>query len=538
MLKLRNRFIFVTGGVVSSLGKGIMAASLGRLLLAHGYTVTMQKMDPYINVDPGIMSPDEHGEVFVTDDGAETDLDLGHYERFIDTPLSQWNSMTSGKVYSTVIARERRGEYKGATVQVIPHITNEIKDRMIRAAKQNDSDVVIVEIGGTVGDIESLPFIEAVRQFKNELPRGHALNVHCTLVPYMGTSGEYKTKPTQHSVKELRAIGIHPDVIVCRSATKLSRELKNKISLFCDVRPEAVFGVHDVSSIYEVPLLLEKEKMSDVILNLLDLPRDKPLNLDAWRSYVDKMKNCLKTVTIAIANNVALEDAYISMVEAIRHACVEYNLLPKIKLINTETLDAQTDEELHKQFADVDGLIMPGGTSISGVQGKIKAIQYARENKIPVLCISLGMQMAAVEFARNVCGLQNANSVRFDENTEHPVIIDVVDHKDNQSKDGMRLGAYPCQISAGSLLEKCYRQKEISERHRHRYEFNNKYLEMMREKGLQFSGMSPDGKLVEVIELPEHPFFVACQYHPEFKSRPGKPHPLFAEFVKSAGKIQ
>ncbi|GBR76062.1 CTP synthase_II [Candidatus Termititenax persephonae] len=360
MLKLKSKFIFVTGGVVSGLGKGITAASLGRLLLAHGYTVTMQKMDPYINVDPGTMSPYQHGEVFVTDDGAETDLDLGHYERFIDTPLSKWNNVTSGSVYSSVIARERHGDYLGATVQVIPHITNEIKERLVRAAQDNDSDVVIVEVGGTVGDIESLPYIEAIRQFKHELPRGNAINIHCTLVPFIEASGEHKTKPTQHSVKELRSIGIHPDVIVCRSAARLSRELKNKISLFCDVRPEAVFGLHNVASIYEVPLMLEQEKMPSVVLEFLGLPNSQKPDLAEWQAYVDKMKNCNRTVTIAVAGKyVALEDAYISIAESIKHAGVQHSLKTKIQWINTETLESDSDWQ--QRLAGVDGLIVPGG---------------------------------------------------------------------------------------------------------------------------------------------------------------------------------
>jgi CTP synthase len=536
MLKLKSKFIFVTGGVVSGLGKGITAASLGRLLLAHGYTVTMQKMDPYINVDPGTMSPYQHGEVFVTDDGAETDLDLGHYERFIDTPLSKWNNVTSGSVYSNVIARERRGDYLGATVQVIPHITNEIKERMVRAAQHNNSDVVIVEVGGTVGDIESLPYIEAIRQFKNELPRGNALNIHCTLVPFIEASGEHKTKPTQHSVKELRSIGIHPDVIICRSAARLSRELKNKISLFCDVRPEAVFGLHNVVSIYEVPLLLEQEKMPDVVLELLGLSKEQKPDLADWKTYVEKMKACGQTVTIAVAGKyVTLEDAYISIAESIKHAAVQQGLKAKIKWINTEALESESAWQ--EQITGVDGLVVPGGFGNRGIEGKIKVIQYARENKMPFLGICLGMQMAVAEFARHVCGLPDANSTEFDEQTQAPVIDLMLDQKTITAKGGtMRLGAYPCQIKTGTLLEQCYGQKEISERHRHRYEFNNQYREVFTQKGLKISGLSPDEKLVEVVELPEHPFFIACQYHPEFKSRPGRPHPLFAGLVKAAGK--
>lgn len=536
MPKLKSKFIFVTGGVVSSLGKGIVAASLGRLLQAKGLTVTMQKMDPYINVDPGTMSPYQHGEVFVTDDGAETDLDLGHYERFIDVPLSQWNNITSGSVYSNVIAKERRGDYLGATVQVIPHITNEIKERMVKAAQQLNSDVVIVEVGGTVGDIESLPFIEAIRQFKNELPRGHALNLHCTLVPYMPTSGEFKTKPTQHSVKELRAIGIHPDIIVCRSVHKLSQELKSKISLFCDVRPEAVFGVHDASSIYAVPLMLAEEKMDTIIMDMLSLEKKPGPELKTLRSFVEKMNSCTKTVTIAIAGKyVALEDAYISIVESVKHASVNNGFIPKLKWINTEKIESEDGWE--EQLQDVDGVIVPGGFGNRGIEGKIKIIKYVRENNIPFLGICLGMQTAVIEFARNVCGLTEANSTEFDELTKDPVIDLMLDQKVVVDKGGtMRLGAYPCKVLKGSLLEQCYKEENFSERHRHRYEFNNKYREAFQAKGLVLSGTSPDGELVEVVELPSHPYFIASQYHPEFKSRPTKPHPLFDGLIKAAAK--
>jgi CTP synthase len=536
MQSIKSKFIFVTGGVVSSLGKGILAASLGKLLKANGLTVTMQKMDPYINVDPGTMSPYQHGEVFVTDDGAETDLDLGHYERFIDVPLSQWNNVTSGSVYSNVISKERRGDYLGATVQVIPHITNEIKDRLIKAAKQLETDVVIVEVGGTVGDIESLPFIEAIRQFKNELPRGHAINIHCTLVPYMGTSGEFKTKPTQHSVKELRAIGIHPDIIACHSESMLSIEIKQKISLFCDVRPEAVFGVHDVESIYAVPLLLEKERMDVIIMEMLSLSPKKRADLKALSAYVDKMKRCQQKVTIAIAGKyVSLEDAYISIVESIKHAAVSECCLPELRWINTEKIETECDWKV--KLEGVDGVIVPGGFGSRGVEGKIKIIQYVRENKIPYLGICLGMQTAVIEFARNVCGMKNAHSTEFDELTEYPVIDLMLDQKSIVDKGGtMRLGAYPCEIKAGTLLEKCYKEKNVSERHRHRYEFNNKYREDLAKKGMILSGMSPDGNLVEVIELADHPYFIGTQYHPEFKSRPERPHPLFVGLIQAAAK--
>lgn len=531
-----TKFVFVTGGVVSSLGKGITAASLGRCLEARGFTVTMQKLDPYINVDPGTMSPYQHGEVFVTDDGAETDLDLGHYERFIDVPLSKWNNVTSGSVYSTVIAKERKGDYLGATVQVIPHITNEIKERIWNAAKEQDSDIVLVEIGGTIGDIESLPFIEAIRQFRNSLPRGNAINVHCTLVPYLGTSGEYKTKPTQHSVKELRAIGIHPDIIVCRSKGELSKELKDKIALFCDTRPEAVIGMHDANSIYEVPFVLEDENMADTVLNYLDLKPKQKADLSVWKEYVDKMNARSKTIEIALVGKyVSLEDAYISVAESIKHAAVDQDVVAKIRWIDSEKLETEEEGSLPELLKDVDGVCVPGGFGDRGVEGKIKTIQYARENNIPFLGLCLGMQTAVIEFARNVVGLKDAHSREFSENSKNYVIDLMLDQQDVTEKGGtMRLGKYPCTIKAGTLLEKCYQSKNVDERHRHRYEVNNDYREQMAEKGLVFSGVSPDEKLVEVVELPDHKFFLACQYHPEFKSRPGRPHPMFSGFIEAA----
>lgn len=533
--KVSAKFIFVTGGVVSSLGKGIVAASLGRLLEARGFKVTMQKMDPYINVDPGTMSPYQHGEVFVTDDGAETDLDLGHYERFIDVPLSKWNNVTSGSVYSTVIAKERKGDYLGATVQVIPHITNEIKERMTRASKQQDFDVVIVEVGGTVGDIESLPFLEAIRQFKNELPRGNAINVHCTLVPHLNTTNEFKTKPTQHSVKELRSIGLHPDVIVCRSEGKLSKELKTKISLFCDVRPEAVIGLHDAKSIYEVPLLMEQDKSTEVVMQMLSLKDKRSPDLKVWKQFLDKMNKCEKQVTIAIAGKyVTLEDAYISIVESIKHACVINCVKPVIKWINTEKIEIDNSYKIEELLAGIDGIVIPGGFGERGVEGKISVIKYARENNIPFLGLCLGLQTAVIEFARNVCGLKGAHSTEFDQNSPYPVIDLMLEQRHITDKGGtMRLGAYPCKVKKNTLLHNCYGEDSISERHRHRYEVNNKYRDQIEAKGLVFSGTSPDNLLVEVIELPTHKFFLASQYHPEFKSRPGQGHPMFNGFIKA-----
>lgn len=535
MAKVFSKFIFVTGGVVSSLGKGIVAASLGRLLEARGFKVTMQKMDPYINVDPGTMSPYQHGEVFVTDDGAETDLDLGHYERFIDVPLSKWNNVTSGSVYSTVIAKERKGDYLGATVQVIPHITNEIKERMVKAAKEKNSDVVIVEIGGTVGDIESLPFIEAVRQFKNEIPHGSAINVHCTLVPHLNTTNEFKTKPTQHSVKELRAIGIHPDVIVCRSAGKLSKELKAKISLFCDVHQDAVVGLHDAKSIYEVPLMLEETKITDTIMKMLSLESRQDPDLQIWKQFVNKMNKCEKEITIAIAGKyVTLEDAYISIVESIKHACVANNVKPNIKWINTEKIETEKDYKVEDLLKEVQGVIVPGGFGERGIEGKINVIKYARENNIPFLGLCLGLQTAVIEFARNVCGLKNAHSTEFNPNTPYPVIDLMLEQRKITDKGGtMRLGSYPCKVKKNTLLFKCYAKESINERHRHRFEVNNIFRDQLEAKGLVLSGTSPDNMLVEVIELPSHKFFLASQYHPEFKSRPGKTHPMFDGLIKA-----
>ncbi len=526
-----TKYIFVTGGVVSSLGKGIIAASLGRLLKSCGLTVTIQKLDPYINVDPGTMSPYQHGEVFVTDDGAETDLDLGHYERFIDVSLSKNNNLTSGAVYWSVLKKERRGDYLGATVQVIPHITNEIKERLKRVVHDAHYDVVIVEIGGTVGDIESLPFLEAIRQFRNEQGRGNAINIHATLVPYLETSGEFKTKPTQHSVKELRSIGIHPDIIVCRSQKPLTQDLKEKVALFCDARPEAVVALPDVASIYEVPLILEQEGLDKIVLNYLEL-REHKRDLSEWKKYIHQLKACTQEIDVAIVGKyVELNDAYLSVAEALKHASVHNKCMPKIRWIDSENIEK---DGAAKHLKGVSGIIVPGGFGHRGVEGKIAAIQYVREKNIPYLGLCLGMQCAVIEFARNVCKLKGAHSTEFDKKTQFPVIDILPEQKDVTEKGGtMRLGSYPCKIERNTRLFKSYKESIIYERHRHRFELNNIFRDDLIGKGLRLSGTSPDGRLVEVVELPNHPFFIATQFHPEFKSRPTKSHPLFRDFVKA-----
>lgn len=535
----RPKYIFITGGVVSSLGKGITAASLGRLLKSRGITVTIQKLDPYINVDPGTMNPYQHGEVFVTEDGAETDLDLGHYERFIDVNLGKSNNITSGMVYWSVLSRERRGDYLGGTVQVVPHITNEIKDRIRRTTQKEHFDVVICEIGGTVGDIESLPFLEAIRQFRKEVGRDNCINVHVTLVPFLDTTHEFKTKPTQHSVKELRAIGIHPDIIICRSRDPLTQELKDKISLFCDVARDAVIGLPDIGSLYEVPLALEKERLDEIVVKYLDLISE-PANLEEWDSIVKRLLNPEHKVKVAIVGKYTeLRDSYISIVEALKHGGIGDRTDVEIKWINAEWLETQADFE--PIFRDVHGILVPGGFGIRGVEGKIKAIQYSRENKIPYLGLCLGMQTAVVEFARNVCGLDNANSSEFDPGTKYPV-IDLMEEQTGISDKGgtMRLGAYPCKIIKDTLLSRLYGSEDpVSERHRHRYEFNNKYRSQFEKCGMVFSGIYEEKNLVEVIEIPSHPFFIATQYHPEFKSRPNRPHPIFSGFIKaSAARLE
>lgn len=523
----------MTGGVVSALGKGITAASLGRLLKSRGLNVSIQKFDPYINVDPGTMSPYQHGEVFVTDDGAETDLDLGHYERFIDVNLSQNNNVTTGKIYGSVIAKERKGDYLGATVQVIPHITNEIKERITRVGRETNADVVITEIGGTVGDIESLPFLEAIRQLKIDLGRENVLYVHCTLVPYVSAAGELKTKPTQHSVKELRSIGIQPDIIVCRCERHLTKSIKEKIALFCDIDLEAVIEVKDVKNIYEVPLVLEEQGLAKIVLRRLGLDEGKP-DLTEWRQMVEKMSNLDKTVKIAIVGKyVQLQDAYISIYEALRHAGVVNNANVDIKWVHAEEVEKKTAGEF---LDDVDGILVPGGFGDRGIEGKIKAAQYARENKIPYFGICLGMQVAVIEFARNVVGFKDANSSEFAE-VEHPVIDLLPEQRDVEEMGGtMRLGLYPCKLIPGTLAYEAYGQEIIYERHRHRYEFNNQFRPQITGAGMKLSGLSPDERLVEIVEIPDHPWFLGCQFHPEFKSRPNRPHPLFVKFVEAAVK--
>ncbi|HAR62241.1 MAG: CTP synthase [Candidatus Margulisiibacteriota bacterium] len=528
----KTKYIFVTGGVVSSLGKGITAASLGRLLKNRGVSVSIVKFDPYINVDPGTMSPYQHGEVFVTEDGAETDLDLGHYERFIDVNHTKSNNVTAGMIYASVIAKERRGDYLGGTVQVIPHITNEIKERIKRATKDRHFDVVIIEIGGTVGDIEGLPFLEAIRQFRKEIGRNNAINIHVTLVPYLNSSGEFKTKPTQHSVKELRSIGIQPDIIVCRTERPMEDDLKEKISLFCDVEREAVIEMADVPSIYEVPIMLEKEMLDDIVIKYLGL-KAKSRNLVEWKKMISKMKACQDVVNIAIVGKyVELSDAYISVVESLRHAGIDCEHKIFIKWINSENAETQGIEH---ELSDVHGIVVPGGFGSRGVEGKLMAIKYARENNVPYLGLCLGMQCAVIEFARNVLDLKDAHSTEFAPNSAYPVIDLLPEQKDVVDLGGtMRLGVYACKVKDKTILRTAYQSEVIYERHRHRYEFNNHYRKVFEEAGMVFSGLSPDDRLVEVVEIPAHPFFIATQYHPEFKSRPNNPHPLFRAFVKAA----
>jgi CTP synthase len=530
------KYIFITGGVVSSLGKGITAASLGRLLKCRGISVSIQKLDPYINVDPGTMNPYQHGEVYVTEDGAETDLDLGHYERFIDVNLGKANNITTGIVYWEVISRERRGDYLGGTVQVVPHITNEIKERIRAVEKLGEFDVIICEIGGTVGDIEGLPFFEAIRQFKKEVGRGNCINIHATLVPYLETTHEFKTKPTQHSVMKLREIGIQPDIIICRSREPISTELKDKISLFCDVSKEAVIGLADVPLLYEVPLFLEREELDNIILKYLDLPIKKG-DFREWTKLVEDMKNPKQTVKIGIVGKyTALEDSYISIVESLKHGGVLSRARIEIVWVSAEQLEEE--EDIEPLFRDIHGVVVPGGFGARGIEGKIKAIRFARENNIPLLGLCLGMQCAVVEFARNVCKMKGANSSEFDSATKYPVIDLMQTQKGVTEKGGtMRLGAYPCQIKKGTRLSKIYKKELVEERHRHRYELNNDFRKQLNENGMIFSGIYPELDLVEVIEIPDHPWFLATQYHPEFKSRPNRPHPIFASFVEAAGKF-
>lgn len=526
------KYIFVTGGVVSSLGKGITAASLGRLLKNRGLKVSIQKFDPYINIDPGTMSPYQHGEVFVTNDGAETDLDLGHYERFIDENLSKNSNVTTGKIYWSVISKERKGDYLGGTVQVIPHITNEIKERVYRVAKESDVDVVITEIGGTVGDIESLPFLEAIRQIKYDVGRENVCFIHVTLVPYLGKSGELKTKPTQHSVKELTSIGIQPDIIVCRSEKPLSEDLKEKIGLFCNVEGKSVIQNLDAENLYEVPLMLHNEGLDTLICEKFNFACNEIDNSE-WESMVNRIKHLSKNVNIALVGKyVELHDAYISVVEALSHGGYANDANVNIKWVNSVDVTSENVDEL---LGDVDGILVPGGFGDRGIEGKIEAIKYARENKVPMFGICLGMQCSVIEFARDVLSFASANSSEFNSDTQYPVIDLMPDQKDIDEKGGtMRLGVYPCKLEKNTKASEAYGEEVIYERHRHRYEFNNQFRKQLTQAGLVLSGSSPDGRLIEIVEVKDHPWFVGVQFHPELKSRPNRPHPLFREFIKAS----
>ncbi len=526
-----TKYIFVTGGVVSGLGKGITAASLGRLLKQRGLKVVSQKLDPYMNADPGTMSPFQHGEVFVTEDGAETDLDLGHYERFIDENLSKFSNITSGKIYFDVISAEREGKYLGQTVQVIPHITNEIKNFIYLAAKKNEADILICEIGGTVGDIESLPFLEAIRQISLEQGRDNCLFIHVTLVPYLKGSNEHKSKPTQHSVKELRSLGISPNIIVTRSDEAVPEYIKSKISLFCNVEPDCVVENSTLDSLYQAPLMLHKNGLDKAVCRLLNLNYEN-VDLQDLEKLNTKIENRNGNISIAIVGKyVQLHDAYLSVMESLYHAGIEHSKFIDIKWIDSEKV---TSETVCEYLENVNGIVIPGGFGNRGIEGKITTIKYARENNIPLLGICLGMQMICCEFARNVVNLANATSTEFNEKAQFP-IIDIMEDQVNITQKGgtMRLGAYPCDVKENTLLHSLYKEKLISERHRHRFEFNNTYRELLSENGLVFSGLSPDGNLVEVVEIPEHKFFIGVQYHPEFKSRPDKPHPLFSGLIKA-----
>jgi len=526
------KFVFVTGGVVSSIGKGIVAASLGRLLKSRGYSVSILKLDPYLNVDPGTMSPYQHGEVFVTEDGAETDLDLGHYERFTDTAMSRLNSVTTGSIYQSVINKERRGDYNGGTVQVIPHITGEIRERIQRVAANSGADVVITEIGGTVGDIESLPFLEAIREFRGDVGRNDTAYVHVTLLPYIGTSGELKTKPTQHSVKELRSIGIQPDVLVCRSDRSISEELKAKIGGFCGVPKRAVIQALDADSIYAVPITLEQEGLCREVLDLLGL-EDHESDMALWAAMVAKLRNPGPAVKVALVGKyVQLNDAYLSVVEALRHACIDRDAALDLHWICAEQIEERGADAL---LRGMDAVVVPGGFGNRGVDGKVAAIRWAREQRVPFLGLCLGMQCAVIEWARNQAGLAGATSAELDADTAHPVIHLLPEQQDVVDLGGtMRLGVYPCRLAQGTLGQRLYGDEVVYERHRHRYEFNNAYRTLFLESGYEISGTSPDGRLVELIELKDHPFFTACQYHPEFLSRPGRPHPLFRGLIEAA----
>jgi len=527
------KYIFVTGGVVSSLGKGITAASLGRLLKNRGFKIAVQKLDPYINIDPGTMSPYQHGEVFVTEDGAETDLDLGHYERFIDVNLTNKSNVTTGGIYWAVINKERSGDYLGRTVQVIPHITNEIKERVLELGRDSNADVVIVEIGGTVGDIESQPFLEAIRQLKSDLGKENVMYIHVTLIPYIRAANELKTKPTQHSVKELRGIGIQPDVIVCRSERPLTEEMIRKLALFCDIDEGAVIQAVDAFSIYEVPLKLEQEGLAKITIDKLKLACNAPPDMSEWEKMVEAMKRLNKSISIALVGKyVKLQDAYLSVAESLRHAGLYHNYSIDIRWIYSESLE---DEDVQKVLENTDGILIPGGFGDRGIEGKINAIKYARENNIPMFGICLGMQLAVIEYARNVLGWRDANSPEFDANTQYPVINLLPEQKNIVDKGGtMRLGRYKCTIERNTLAYNAYQKDIVYERHRHRYEFNNDYKLEFVKAGMVLSGIMQERGLVEIIELSDHPWFLATQFHPEFKSRPNKPHPLFRSFIGAA----
>ena len=529
-----TKFIFCTGGVVSSLGKGVAAASIGRILKSRGVSVMVQKLDPYLNVDPGTMSPYEHGEVFVLDDGAETDLDLGAYERFIDENLSRASNLTTGQVYSDVIARERRGDYLGKTIQVIPHVTNMIKAGINRVAKESQADVIIVEVGGTVGDIESLPFLEAIRQMHKDAGKGNTFYIHVTLLPHIGATGELKTKPTQHSVRELRGIGIQPDAIFCRSDYPISDEIRDKISLFCDVDKEAVVALTTVDSIYEVPLMLEEANIGDYLIEALNLPQNSP-KLNEWRNLVAEIKQIKPKIKVAIVGKyVELKDAYMSVYEALHHAAVHEGRDVEIIWISSE--DLERGRNLDK-LVKAAGIVVPGGFGYRGIEGKVQAAKYARENKIPYLGLCLGMQVMVVELARHYFQNDEPNSTEFDPKTLYPVIDLMLEQRDLTDMGGtMRLGTYPCRLIAGSKAAQVYSQTEINERHRHRWEFNNAYRDKLYEAGLRYSGLSPDGYLVEIAELADHPYMIGSQFHPEFKSRPTRPHPMFVGFIQAIKK--
>ena len=528
----KTKYIFITGGVVSGLGKGITAASLGRLLKARGLKVAAQKLDPYINVDPGTMSPYQHGEVYVTDDGAETDLDLGHYERFIDENLNKYSNLTTGKVYWNVLNKERRGEYLGSTIQVIPHITNEIKDFVYRVGKQTSADIVITEIGGTIGDIESQPFIEAARQISLEVGRENSLFIHVTLVPFLSGSDEHKSKPTQHSVKELQGMGVSPDIIVLRCDEPLEESIFNKISMFCNVKPDCVFENMTLSTLYEVPIMLEKKNFSAVVCRELGITTPEP-DLRDWMKMLDMIKGRNREVNIGLVGKyVQLHDAYLSVAESLRHAGYPLEAYVNISWIDSETL---TEENYREILSPLDGILVPGGFGGRGIEGMILAAKYARENNVPYFGICLGMQIAVIEFTRNVAEIKDANSGEFDEICKNKVIDFMPGQSDNIDKGGtLRLGSYPCVIAPNTTMERCYKTNLINERHRHRYEFNNNFRDILTEKGLTISGTSPDGRLVETVELSDRPFFVGVQFHPEFKSRPDKPHPLFLGFVAAS----